>query len=108
MSETKLKPCPFCGGKVYLDREEIFCDNCDLHMSIYSKLTNGEAESYEEARGQTIEAWNTREPIEQLNRSLEHYKGFLNDMSYPEMALGVQRAIDVFKVWQERTNKEVG
>lgn len=59
-SETQLLPCPFCGGEASLDREDIFCDSCHLSMKIDDRLYNREAENYEEAREQTIEAWNTR------------------------------------------------
>lgn len=60
MADIKLKPCPFCGGEAILDREDIFCDNCHLSMRIDDRLYNGEAQNYEEAREQTIEAWNNR------------------------------------------------
>ena len=56
----ELKKCPFCGGEVMLDREDIFCDNCHVSMKIHDRLYNGEAENYAEAREQTIEAWNRR------------------------------------------------
>lgn len=61
MSKTNLLPCPFCAGEALIDREYIFCDNCHLLMRIDDRLYNGEAQTYEEARQQTIEAWNTRE-----------------------------------------------
>ena len=52
---TKLKPCPFCGGKaeaVELDDEmmgEILCFRCDIGMSA-------------SAVGNLVKAWNTRIP----------------------------------------------
>lgn len=64
MSETKLKPCPFCGGEAMLDREAIFCDNCHVSMRIDDRLYNKEAETYKEAREQAIEAWNRRTTTE--------------------------------------------
>ena len=57
---AELKKCPFCGGEAILDREDIFCDDCHLSMKIHDRLYNREAETYEEAKKQTIEAWNNR------------------------------------------------
>jgi Lar family restriction alleviation protein len=66
MSKTKLLPCPFCGGEALLDREDIFCDDCHLSMRIDDRVYNGEAENYEEAKKQAIEAWNTRKPMDNI------------------------------------------
>lgn len=60
MSKIQLEPCPLCGEEVHIDREDIFCDYCHLSLKIYDRLYNGEAETYEEAREQAIETWNTR------------------------------------------------
>lgn len=57
---NELKPCPLCGEVVGIDREYIFCDNCHLICRIDDRLYNGEAETYAEAKQQTIEAWNRR------------------------------------------------
>ena len=74
MSDKRLLPCPFCGGEAILDREDIFCDNCHLSMTIHTRVQNGEAETYEEARAQAIEQWNTRKPVEAvLDRMEEEY-----------------------------------
>ena len=71
MNEIKLKRCPFCGGEVLLDREDIFCDNCHLSMRIFDRYLSREAETYQEARIQTIEQWNTRKPMEEIVERLE-------------------------------------
>lgn len=84
-SDKRLLPCPFCGGKAVLDREDIFCDNCFLSMKIDSRLTNGEAETYEEAREQVIEAWNTRKPMEKIAERLEEYRDEFMDDIYEEL-----------------------
>ena len=59
MSETQLKPCPFCGGEVEILTEEVdaiseaynfHCDNCD--MSTYYDYSNDKEEA--------IRHWNRR------------------------------------------------
>lgn len=74
MSETKLLPCPFCGGEATIDREDIFCDNCYLSMKIFSRVHNGDAETYDEARTQAINDWNTRKPMDNIVEQLEERK----------------------------------
>ena len=56
----ELLPCPFCGEEVIIDREDIFCDHCHLTCRIYDRIYNGETETYQEARQQAIDCWNTR------------------------------------------------
>lgn len=62
MSE-KLKPCPFCGGKPYFDRYEIFCD-CGAKIEIETYVSGdksvGDLPTYKEARENMIKAWNKR------------------------------------------------
>ena len=58
---AELKPCPFCGGEAYIDREDCYgvqddyymvhCEKCSLQFGFCSMF-----ESEEEA----IEAWNRR------------------------------------------------
>lgn len=53
-----LKPCPFCGGKAYFDRDEhgwewIECEKCHV-------ATNQRASSMEDCKPLLAEAWNTR------------------------------------------------
>jgi hypothetical protein len=73
-SAVKLLPCPFCGGKAILDKEDIFCGQCYLSMKIDDRLYNREAENYDEARTQTIETWNTRKPMDSIVEQLEEAK----------------------------------
>ena len=60
---AELKPCPFCGGKAHLDREEIFC-HCGAKMPIdlYSIgiVAENRFPTYQEAKAEMIEAWNRR------------------------------------------------
>ena len=52
MTETKLKPCPFCGGEAYIDvyDDKLYarCQGCESMTALYDD--NQEA----------IDAWNTR------------------------------------------------
>ena len=59
---AELFPCPLCGEEVSIDREYIFCDYCHLICRIDDRIYNGEAETYQEARQQAIDCWNTRTP----------------------------------------------
>ena len=55
MAETKLLPCPFCGGEAttyvaYDDGYYVCCDECGCGLPVY--ITEADA----------IEAWNKRTP----------------------------------------------
>ena len=60
---AELKPCPFCGDKPHIDREEIFCD-CGAKMPIplyvYGIGNCVGFPKYAEAKAEMIEAWNRR------------------------------------------------
>ena len=56
MSDTELKPCPFCGGKAtimennhYTDMWTVMCKNCYSEIDRYH------------TKESAIEAWNRRE-----------------------------------------------
>lgn len=51
----ELKPCPFCGGEVYIVKgvtglHMIFCEDCGLTASFQNK----------EGKKEAIKAWNRR------------------------------------------------
>ena len=65
MSDTKLKPCPFCGGEaVVIGVSTIWCENEDCGC----EFTNINKEKL-------IKGWNTRKPVdamvERLNNKLK-------------------------------------
>ena len=69
MSEIKLLPCPFCGGKAkviennyYTDIHSVMCKNCFSESDRYH--------TQEEA----IKQWNTRKPMERIVAELEKEK----------------------------------
>ena len=52
---TELKPCPFCGGEVYIVKgfsglHMILCGNCGLTAGFQSK----------EGKKESVKAWNRR------------------------------------------------
>ena len=62
----KLKPCPFCGGKGELWNNKltyrlygVICEECDCMTPYFT------------TREQAIEAWNRREPIDDIIAKLE-------------------------------------
>lgn len=110
---SELKCCPFCGGEAILDREDIFCDYCHLSMRIDDRLYNREVETYEEAKQQAIENWNTRTPMANIVKELEELKMryFLtiantgdvkNDFAYENVGNALDNAINI--VQQEINN----
>ena len=56
---TKLLPCPFCGGEPHLDRHDIFCD-CGVKILIPTYGDIDGYRTYEEAKQEMIDLWNTR------------------------------------------------
>lgn len=63
----KLKPCPFCGEQPHLDRHDIFCDcgvKIEIPLYVSGRKTVGGYPTYEEARQDMIDSWNTRTPKE--------------------------------------------
>lgn len=89
MSETRILPCPFCGGEV--DIEKKYEEGCEAEGAYYAiKKGTGEnacsckglfVESYyfdmhdmeegEEAKKALIKSWNTRKPMQRIVERLE-------------------------------------
>lgn len=64
MSETKLKPCPFCGGNniIYTDEADgkanthcVYCNDCGGGTANFSGCS-----SHETLKNCSIKAWNKR------------------------------------------------
>ena len=72
MSEIKLKPCPFCGGKAILaeingtDDYYVVCEVCCTYTDFYRKE-------------KAIKAWNSRVEVEK-DREIERLKHKLNNI----------------------------
>lgn len=63
MRETKLKPCPFCGGNVELELVDddfymVCCDKCNSATSFGYTYKDGTAR--DATKSETVKAWNKR------------------------------------------------
>lgn len=61
MSGAKLKPCPFCGGKVKIDEDDFYmfcCDSCSAGVTFAKELKDGSATDMN--LDESIGAWNRR------------------------------------------------
>jgi hypothetical protein len=71
MTDNEIKACPFCGEQAHLDRHDIFCDcgaKITIPLYVEGKESVGGLPTYEEARKEMIEAWNSRADDEVINR----------------------------------------
>ncbi len=62
MAETKLLPCPFCGGKAKLYENQIVCGKCYCGTG------------FEDTQEDAIKLWNTRKPIDAVVAELERFE----------------------------------
>lgn len=73
MKETKIKPCPFCGGKAYLERSHrafinaettkvtfVRCTVCNARSGRVNISDYGRTSSSVEASSKAVRAWNRR------------------------------------------------
>lgn len=92
MSETKLKPCPFCGGKAD-KRIEFPCDGDGLEMNMYIVGCKdcGIEFSWLWDEDCVIEIWNTRKPMDDIVQKLEYAK----EMPLTDCGMSYNRAIDL-------------
>lgn len=99
MSDTKLKPCPFCGGEVEFHAQEhhmnnfwnkntIYCNNCDFRMESTSRIA-------------LFNRWNTRKPMDDIVGKLEElHEYYINRdgiVGGNIGALAIKNAIEIVK-----------
>ena len=66
MPETKLKPCPFCGGKAYI-HDAICDDGAYLFTFVQCHTCKANIEGFS-SKEKAIEAWNRRTENGRCNR----------------------------------------
>ncbi|MBR2408940.1 MAG: Lar family restriction alleviation protein [Lachnospiraceae bacterium] len=90
---AELKSCPFCGGEVKIIPEQVdartvaynfVCQNGDCCANVYFDYSNKE---------ESIEAWNTRKPMEAKVAELE----VLHDLVNMNQKLAVSQAISIVR-----------
>lgn len=66
MTQTELKPCPFCGGIAQIDNRDtcviVSCQNEDCYFTPELMFTYHNQELRDETEKAAIEAWNRRAP----------------------------------------------
>ena len=64
MAETELKPCPFCGGKAFMEviepHEHFIADLPDYGGGAFIECTNCTCSMSAKTEEKAIEAWNRR------------------------------------------------
>lgn len=120
MSEIKLLPCPFCGGRVGIaifgyDGEEWYSttkigveNQCTCRMFMESeKFYADDEESVKEKHKQDlIKAWNTRKLMERILKrlrqkevldSVAHIEGSQEEILTNGYVKGIKKAIEIVK-----------
>lgn len=86
MSETKLKPCPFCGGEI----KQMFLNNTTFEPCVWDKSVGNvstwfhcykcDSEFFHDEPIDTpekqVEWWNTRKPVDDVLERLEALKEY--------------------------------
>lgn len=79
MSDERLKPCPFCGGKAVLHivephKHELATWMPDYGGGAFIECTQCTSGMSAESEAEVIEAWNTRKPMERIVTDLEELR----------------------------------
>lgn len=89
MSEIKLLPCPFCGGKAYLKKNHrafinaqstrvtfVRCEKCNARTGRFELRDFGTSSHCKEAEQKAIKAWNTRKPMGEIIAKLDELQDY--------------------------------
>ena len=105
MSEIKLLPCPFCGGKAKVIRRKKSCndDGFLFEVSVKCEVCDSESRRCLEDEYKAIMIWNNRKPMERIIERLEETKtkrfvsGITNDLYEFGCCHGMDAAIEIVK-----------
>jgi Lar family restriction alleviation protein len=107
MSEVKLLPCPFCGGKAKVIRRKKSSndDGFLFEVSVKCEVCDSESRRCLEDENKAIMIWNTRKPMERIIEKLEGKSRFYNSASAVDQNIrrSVKESIDIVKE-QVKTN----
>lgn len=82
----ELKPCPFCGGKAEIIKDEmhvwVHCTNCDSDTDLY------------QIQKEAVAAWNRRPILEQLEAENKRLREAL------EHAVTTDTTVDKWGIWR--------
>lgn len=99
MSEIKLLPCPFCGGKIKLDEDDFYmfcCDTCGAGITFAHELEDGAAEDC--TKEESIERYNTRKPMDRIVEQLEEQQNINRRINHDDIInIGLDQAIMIVK-----------
>ena len=102
MSETKLKPCPFCGSGAEVVKHSFWDEKkkCFAYKTYSIKCNNCFAETYSfyDTEEFAIKVWNTRKPMDNIVEQLEEESQYcvpLGGKSFTGIKL--DKAIDIVK-----------
>ena len=104
-----FKNCPCCGSSsIYLTFEVndigttipvVFCNSCKIVFKVENDSPYlNDKETYKYLEEKTIEAWNTRKPLERVIERLEKEKSNLTTWAEDEAyKLAINKAIEIIK-----------
>jgi hypothetical protein len=96
MSEAKLRPCPFCSGKVHISlsghrrpRYAVACDKCRFITKFYG------------TEEKAVAAWNTRPIEDELHEACMDMASILNGL-YLGTCIDSQSRVDMIRRTEDK------
>lgn len=108
MSEA-LKPCPFCGAEVHIDKNplwngshgyhgcfeyDIYCDKCGCRVHLGANNTIYQDD--EVARQNAIKAWNTRRELD-VDNIISQFHEYIKESNNVDYSRAMVEAIEVIE-----------
>lgn len=95
MSEIRLLPCPFCGGKAILESDKIGKEQKLYYVSCKDDCVT--QYGYSPTKEYAIKKWNTRKPMQEIVKRLEVKLYEYNQELEIDIADGIKEAIEIVK-----------